>query len=166
MSRSLPGTGLTALVLGGSSIARRRVVPAFDRLGVTVDIASRTAGWPAARSGPGVTFTDYADALARSRASLVYVSTRNHEHVEWTGAALAAGRADKALGHFEHIVQLQPDNVAALQLVAESYAAMGRFDQATRIAQQALARASAAKNDVAAREIRQRMLQYEQQTEP
>lgn len=83
---------MIALVIGGSSLAERRIVPAFHRLGVELDVASRTAAWPAARSGPGATFSDYGQALDRSRASLVYVSTRNHEHVEWARAALDSGR--------------------------------------------------------------------------
>jgi NDP-hexose-3-ketoreductase len=100
---------MTALILGGSSLARRRVVPAFDRLGVTVDIASRTATWPAARTMPGRTFTDYADALRLSEASLVYVSTRNHEHAAWVGAAIDSGR---------HVVVDKPSAVSVSDVFA------------------------------------------------
>jgi tetratricopeptide (TPR) repeat protein len=79
---------------------------------------------------------------------------------------LATGRADEAIDHFQHIVQLQADNAPALQMLAEAYAAIGRFDQAMRTAQQALSRASAAKNDALVREIRQQLMRYEQQAEP
>ncbi len=84
---------LTVLLLGWSSFAERRVAPALARLGVTrVDVASatRTPALPAPLSGR--VFTDYDDALAASAASLVYVSTRNHDHVRWTTRALASGR--------------------------------------------------------------------------
>lgn len=81
------------LVLGYSSLARRRILPALARLGHThVDIASRTRtpGWPEGVTGRG--FRDYREALEGSEAGLVYVSTRNHEHAPWAAAALDAGR--------------------------------------------------------------------------
>lgn len=81
------------LILGWSSIARRRVAPALARLGAgAVDIASRTQ--EVARPGglAGRTFPDYAAALESSDATIVYVSTRNHEHAEHAEAALASGR--------------------------------------------------------------------------
>ncbi len=81
-------------------------------------------------------------------------------------ALLAAGRADQAIAHFQRIVELQPDNITAMQLLADAFAATGRYDDAERTGQQALARAAAAKNDAAAREIRQRLIQYEQQAGP
>jgi len=84
---------LTVLLLGWSSFAERRVVPALARLGVTrVDVASatRTPALPAPLTGRA--FTSYADALTSSAATLVYVSTRNHEHVSWARRALESGR--------------------------------------------------------------------------
>lgn len=81
------------LLLGFSSLARRRVLPALARLGVAeVDIASRTRvpAWPDGVTGRP--FRDYAAALDGSAASIVYVSTRNHEHHAWVRAALASGR--------------------------------------------------------------------------
>jgi len=79
---------------------------------------------------------------------------------------LADGRAGDAIEHFEHIVRLLPDNVAALDALAQAYAMDRRFDQAMRFGQQALARAIAARNDALAREIRQRLQQYQQDGEP
>jgi len=79
---------------------------------------------------------------------------------------LADGRAGDAIEHFEHIVRLLPDNVAALDALAQAYAMDRRFDQAMRFGQQALARAIAARNDALARQIRQRLQQYQQDGEP
>lgn len=85
--------GLSVLVLGYSSLARRRLLPALARLGVArVDVASRTRqpAWPDGVTGRA--FTGYHEALAASDANLVYISTRNHEHAVWAAAALDAGR--------------------------------------------------------------------------
>lgn len=85
--------GLNVLVLGYSSLARRRILPALARLGVTrVDIASRTRqpAWPDGVAGRA--FGDYDEALAASDAPLAYISTRNHEHAAWAAAALDSGR--------------------------------------------------------------------------
>lgn len=80
---------------------RRRILPALARIGLTdIDVASRTGG-AAGVSPAGRLFTSYDDALRDSRASLVYVSTRNHDHVPWAMAALASGRhvvVDKPAG--------------------------------------------------------------------
>ena len=81
------------LILGWSSIARRRVAPALARLGASgVDVASRTQEVARPAGLGGRTFGDYAEALRDSTARIVYVSTRNHEHAEHAAAALASGR--------------------------------------------------------------------------
>jgi predicted dehydrogenase len=87
------GRGLNTLILGWSSLARRRVLPALRRIGATrVDIASRAGSIDPSAAAGGRTFTSYDEALRTSDADVVYVSTRNHEHVEWTRAALESGR--------------------------------------------------------------------------
>ena len=80
------------LILGYSSIVRRRVlpaarsVPAFDR----ISIASRSRG----AGGPetGVTwYSDYEVALESSAADIVYVSGINSTHERWIAAAIDRG---------------------------------------------------------------------------
>lgn len=91
---------MKTLVLGRSSIARRRVLPALASLGVdSIDLASR-GGVPPGESGsgplpPGASgrvFDGYAVALEESDAELVYVSTVNSTHAELVLAALDSGR--------------------------------------------------------------------------
>jgi dTDP-3,4-didehydro-2,6-dideoxy-alpha-D-glucose 3-reductase len=86
---------MKALLLGYSSIARRRVLPALAAIGVRhIDVASRTrAGNLALPEGlSGHVFGEYADALRNSEAELVYVSTINSLHAELAAAALEGGR--------------------------------------------------------------------------
>lgn len=77
---------MRVLVLGGSAIVRKRVLPALAaRPEVTgVEIASRTASDAA--------FPDYATALEESAAELVYVSLVNSDHAPWAERALESGR--------------------------------------------------------------------------
>jgi predicted dehydrogenase len=82
-------------MLGYSEIGRRRILPAMARCGITsVDIASRSAAgtvvWP--EEMQGFVFDDYAEAIRRSEAGLVWVSTVNARHAELAKAALEAGR--------------------------------------------------------------------------
>jgi predicted dehydrogenase len=84
------------LLLGASSIARRRVIPALVELPEvsSVDVATRRllepgelpAGWS------GRMFTDYATSLRESGAEAVYVSLINSLHEKWAEAALLSGR--------------------------------------------------------------------------
>lgn len=83
------------LILGYSSIAQRRVIPAAARVAAIreISIASRsrpepTEGWPRR----GRYFTDYDTALRESRADVVYVSLPNAMHERWVMAALVAGK--------------------------------------------------------------------------
>lgn len=82
------------LLLGYSSIAKRRVLPALSKLGVqSIDLAScssRQIAWP--ESSSGSLFCDYREALDTSHADVVYVSTRNHHHAPLVEAALESGR--------------------------------------------------------------------------
>lgn len=77
------------LVLGHSAIFRRRVRPALSALGLTdVEVASRSGG----REGAVQDYDDYATALSRSGADLVYVTTVNAGHDDLALAALDGGR--------------------------------------------------------------------------
>uniref|UniRef100_I2Q446 Putative dehydrogenase n=1 Tax=Desulfovibrio sp. U5L TaxID=596152 RepID=I2Q446_9BACT len=82
------------LVLGGSDIFFRRVLPILPGLGVTaVDLASRSGRRPAGEPAlPLRFFDDPAAALAGSPAEAVYVTTENSRHAALALAALASGR--------------------------------------------------------------------------
>jgi NDP-hexose-3-ketoreductase len=93
------------LILGYSSIAQRRMIPALRRIaGVTsIDIASLSKPIPADLSGEA--YNAYDEALQKSSAELVYVSLQNSEHARWVLAALEANK---------HVIVDKP---AALSLV-------------------------------------------------
>lgn len=119
------------LILGYSSIVRRRVLPAANAIGVfsRISVASRhhgpakaghyapsaDAGHPAGEDGrpEDVTwFTDYEQALRASGADVAYVSGVNSMHVAW---------ATRALEHGLHVIVDKPafpDVESAEQLVA------------------------------------------------
>lgn len=134
------GAGLNVLVLGWSSIARRRVLPALVGLGHRrVDVASRTGQVALPDGVDGRAFRTYETALDVSDAELVYVSTRNHEHASLAAAALESGR---------HVVVDKPATLACPETrgLADLAAARGRLvaeatvwpwhpqiDEATRI---------------------------------
>jgi predicted dehydrogenase len=90
------------LIIGLSSIAQRRVVPALRALKCVdaIDIATRKAAqgrtveWT-----DGALFDDYTAALRKSYADVVYVSVVNSEHQKW---------ADRALRHGRHVVVDKP----------------------------------------------------------
>lgn len=82
------------LILGYSSIAERRVIPAAAKVAAfgEIAIASKSRpqpnGWPKA----GRFFADYETALRESAADIVYLSLPNAMHEHWVMAALAAGK--------------------------------------------------------------------------
>ncbi|HWB95995.1 MAG TPA: Gfo/Idh/MocA family oxidoreductase [Bryobacteraceae bacterium] len=80
---------MKVLLLGYSDIAKRRVLPALRSLGAAVDIASRST---AAIESSGRWFRDYDTAISQTDAELVYISTVNNGHAQWTRRALEAGR--------------------------------------------------------------------------
>ncbi|WP_437276767.1 Gfo/Idh/MocA family oxidoreductase [Sorangium sp. So ce375] len=85
---------MKVLLLGNSSLARRRVLPALARLGVRdIDVASvsRSADVALPPGAAGRCYDDYSAALARSDAALVYVSTINSTHEELAERALERG---------------------------------------------------------------------------
>ena len=82
------------LILGFSSIAERRVIPAAAAVAAIseISIASRSRKPPASWPKPGRFFSDYESALRESGADIVYLSLPNAMHEAWTMAALAAGK--------------------------------------------------------------------------
>jgi predicted dehydrogenase len=84
---------MKALLLGYSSIAKRRVLPALLSSGIQpIDIASRSARFVDSSCGASVRlFHDYDDALRQSDAAFVYVSTVNSDHACWARKALERG---------------------------------------------------------------------------
>src|SRR2546426_882339 len=86
---------MDVLILGLSSIAQRRAVPALRQLTSIrrIDMATRKAAKrDSIEWNDGELFPDYEKALTSSRAELVYVSLVNSEHARWTEAALNSGR--------------------------------------------------------------------------
>jgi NDP-hexose-3-ketoreductase len=88
------------LILGYSSIAERRVIPAAAKVDAIaeISIASKSRpqpdGWPKA----GRFFGDYETALRESGSDIVYLSLPNAMHERWVMSALGAGKhviADK-----------------------------------------------------------------------
>jgi dTDP-3,4-didehydro-2,6-dideoxy-alpha-D-glucose 3-reductase len=80
------------LLIGLSSIAQRRVLPALAAIPEVsaIDIASRSKPAPQPWPKPGNLYSDYSAALDRSDADLVYVSLPNSDHLDWIRAALRA----------------------------------------------------------------------------
>ncbi len=81
------------LLLGFSRIARRRILPALSRMGIDeLEIASVSAG--SIGMEPSTIpphYRTYEDALERSQADLVYISTLNSLHAPLAIAALRRG---------------------------------------------------------------------------
>jgi dTDP-3,4-didehydro-2,6-dideoxy-alpha-D-glucose 3-reductase len=82
------------LILGYSSIVKRRVIPAAAKVEAIaqISIASKSRPQPEGWPKQGRFFNDYAAALHDSDADLVYLSLPNAMHEHWVMAALAAGR--------------------------------------------------------------------------
>jgi dTDP-3,4-didehydro-2,6-dideoxy-alpha-D-glucose 3-reductase len=82
------------LILGYSSIAERRVIPAaakvaaIDAISIASKSRKRPENWPKA----GRFFDDYSDALRAGNADIVYLSLPNAMHDDWVMAALEAGK--------------------------------------------------------------------------
>lgn len=82
------------LILGYSSIAERRVIPAAAKVSAIdeISIASKSrpqpSGWPKA----GHFFNDYETALREGHPDIVYISLPNAMHEHWVMMALATGR--------------------------------------------------------------------------
>ena len=82
-------------ILGCSDIARRRFVPALlasDRA-VLAAVAGRDRNRAAAFiPGENCAVLDYDGLVANPAVDLIYISTPNHLHEEWTVRALEAGK--------------------------------------------------------------------------
>src|SRR5665213_3888199 len=83
------------LIIGYSSIAQRRVIPAAAATVAIeeISIASKSRvepkeGWPKR----GRFFSDYDAALRDSRADIVYLSLPNAMHEYWVLTALGSGK--------------------------------------------------------------------------
>jgi dTDP-3,4-didehydro-2,6-dideoxy-alpha-D-glucose 3-reductase len=82
------------LILGYSSIAERRAIPAaakvagIDEISISSKSRPQPQGWPKA----GRFFRDYDAALRESDADLVYLSLPNAMHDHWVMTALGAGK--------------------------------------------------------------------------
>ena len=86
---------MNILIIGFSEIAKKRILPALRKIeGISrIDIASRSSasGLLAEAAYKGTVFNDYADAISRSNADLVYISLVNSCHAEWAEKALLKG---------------------------------------------------------------------------
>jgi dTDP-3,4-didehydro-2,6-dideoxy-alpha-D-glucose 3-reductase len=83
------------LILGYSSIAQRRLIPAAAKIETIEEISIASKSRPEPSDGwtkRGRFFTNYDIALLESRADIVYVSLPNAMHEEWVLAALASGK--------------------------------------------------------------------------
>jgi predicted dehydrogenase len=104
------------LILGFSSIAERRVIPAASAVAAIgeISIASRSRKPPTSWPKQCRFFSDYEAALRDGGTDLVYLSLPNAMHEAWTMAALAAGK---------HVVVDKPAMIgreAAERAVAEA----------------------------------------------
>jgi len=99
------------LVLGNSNIFQRRLLPVLTECGFTsVDVAS--ASGREIGDVPGAVenvYADYATALNRSRADIVYITTTNNLHASLAQQALESGR---------HVVVDKPAVTAAVDATA------------------------------------------------
>jgi NDP-hexose-3-ketoreductase len=84
---------MKVLLIGYSSISKRRVIPALLSLGAeSVDVASLSkSAWEWSSYLPLRMFRDYDQALDQTDAQAVYVSTVNSQHARWARKALQSG---------------------------------------------------------------------------
>jgi predicted dehydrogenase len=82
------------LILGYSSIAERRVIPAAAKVTdiSEISIASKSRPQPGNWPKAGRFFSDYEMAMRESRADIVYLSLPNAMHEPWVMSALTAGK--------------------------------------------------------------------------
>jgi NDP-hexose-3-ketoreductase len=82
------------LILGYSSIAERRMIPAAAKVAAIdeVSIASKSRPQPESWPKAGRFFRDYETALRESGSDIVYLSLPNAMHEGWVMAALGAGK--------------------------------------------------------------------------
>lgn len=82
------------LILGYSSIAERRVIPAAAKVSAIdeISIASKSRPQPSGWPKTGRFFGAYETALRESNSDIVYISLPNAMHEHWVMSALAAGK--------------------------------------------------------------------------
>ena len=82
------------LFLGCSSIAVRRAIPALRSLdpAIQLDVASHSGKSASVTHALSEVYNDYAEALRRSPAEVVYISLHNAAHYGWTINSLESGR--------------------------------------------------------------------------
>lgn len=107
---------MNVLLLGFSSIAQRRVIPALAAIDQvrSVDIASIGKAPSSVLPKLRTCYRDYAEAISGSDADTIYISLPNSMHVEWITKGLAAGK---------HIIVDKPATLtldSARTLVAEA----------------------------------------------
>ena len=97
---------MDVLIVGLSSIVLRRVLPALKSVPQVnrIDIATTKSSSTRESWTDGDVYEDYADALKRTSAGMVYVSLVNSEHERWARAGVEQGKhvvVDKPafLGH-------------------------------------------------------------------
>lgn len=110
------------LVLGYSSIAERRVIPAAAKITAIEEISIASKSRPRPENWPktGRFFDDYSLALRDSDADIVYLSLPNAMHHDWILAALEAGK---------HVVVDKP----AMMTLEASLRAVEKAQQASRL---------------------------------
>ncbi|MEI6125398.1 MAG: Gfo/Idh/MocA family oxidoreductase, partial [Pseudomonadota bacterium] len=83
------------LIIGYSAIVKKRVLPALKKIEAIrcIDIATQSSAsrLSSEKTFTGTAFTDYADALSKSTADIVYISLVNSSHAEWAEQALLKG---------------------------------------------------------------------------
>lgn len=83
------------LVLGYSSIFRRRVLPALEAINQikSIDVASASQSSTDFSSNKrGEMFSDYELAISQSKAEIVYISLRNNDHAYFASMSLKEGK--------------------------------------------------------------------------
>src|SRR5690349_13489852 len=82
------------LFLGCSSIAVRRAMPALLALdpATQLEVASRSGKAATVTHALSEIYEDYAEALRRSLAEVVYISLHNSAHYGWATKCLESGR--------------------------------------------------------------------------
>src|SRR5665213_606908 len=82
------------LILGYSSIAERRVIPAAAKVAAIGEISIASKSRPQPNSWPkaGRFFDDYETGLRESNPDIVYLSLPNAMHEHWVMKTLAAGK--------------------------------------------------------------------------
>jgi len=99
-------------------------------------------------------------AIAHYRALLAVRPQSAQGHYDLASVLAAHARAAEAIGHYGEALRLRPEWPAALDGLAASYAATGRWDEAVATAEHAVHAATAAGDAGTAAAIRERLDGY------